>query len=79
MKYLSRDYRRERLRKEFAKYEIDRMCQRYDDECGECITRQATVGELNKVERKTHKLKHIWITLMLGGKKLKTRCMGECR
>ncbi len=27
------------------------MCQRYDDECGECITRQATVGELNKVGR----------------------------
>lgn len=51
VKYLSRDYRRERLRKEFAQYEVDRMCQRYNDECGECITRQATVGELNKVGR----------------------------
>lgn len=40
------DLVRQRLRKEFAQFEIDQMCERYDDECGECITRKATeVGD----------------------------------
>ena len=36
---------------EFAQFEIDKMCERYDDECGECITRKATEVEMRRIGR----------------------------
>lgn len=46
------DLVRQRLRKEFAQFEIDKMCERYNDECGECITRKATEVEMRRIGRK---------------------------
>ena len=46
------DLVRQRLRKEFAQFEIDKMCERYDDECGECITRKAAEVEMRRIGRK---------------------------
>ena len=43
---------REQLRKELAAYEVERMCDRYDEECGECVTRKATDKEMQKQGRK---------------------------
>ena len=38
-------------KKERLEFEIDLICQRYDTECGECITRKATEEELNRAGR----------------------------
>lgn len=39
---------RERRRKKLAKLEIDKMIERYPEECGEVIVRPMTVKELEK-------------------------------
>ena len=47
------DVNREHLRRERMRHETERMLRRYREECGPCITRQATEEELAAAKKRT--------------------------